>query len=276
MREELFAYTKGDQGVSLTDSAAALSSISRIVFGARPCEVYALTLLDRVFSWDYDDASYLERRRNTTIVSLACREPSPACFCTSLGGSPVATQGADLLFTPLGEVYHVEIVTERGRVLVDECGAFFQKSTEAYNHQRAQFGELAEGKVAHRIDTSVLPERLHFDSLVWDKLTEQCLDCGICTFLCPTCHCFDIQDEGRPEQGTRVRLWDSCAFGAFTKTGVGQPRPTHFSRYRQRIMHKFNYYPSHFGEILCVGCGRCIEYCPVAIDIRQVLETVKE
>ena len=117
---------------------------------------------------------------------------------------------------------------------------------------------------------------MDFDSAVWETLTQQCIDCGICTFLCPTCHCFDIQDEGTPEQGCRVRLWDACAFREFTESAAHQPRPKHYSRYRQRIMHKFQYYPLNFGEILCVGCGRCILHCPVSIDLRSMLETVKE
>ena len=275
-REELFAYTQQGRDVSLVDRSAATTGTSRVVFGARPCEVYALTILDKVFGWDYRDASYLERRRNTTIVSLACREPAATCFCTSLGGSPTSPRGTDLLFTPLEDVYYIESVTERGQALVDECSTFFQASDVAHDRARARFAQQAEARIARRIDVSTLPERLRFDSPVWAKLTEQCLDCGVCTFLCPTCHCFDIQDEGRPERGVRVRLWDSCAFREFTKTAVSQPRPTHSSRYRQRIMHKFNYYPSNFHELLCVGCGRCIEHCPAGIDIRQVLETVKE
>lgn len=273
-RETLLRYALADGRVSV--STPAEPDAPRIVWGAAPCDVAALPILNPLFSWDYLDATYLRRRERTVLVSLACEEPEEACFCTSVGGSPMGTEGADLLLTPLGEVYHVQIVTNRGRALVEEFAEFFGPSDEATERRRAAAEEASVARVTRRVSTDGLQEALRYESDAWQTAAEQCVDCGICTFLCPTCHCFDIQDEGTPEAGERVRLWDSCAFRPFTRTAAHEPRPTHTSRYRQRILHKFQYYPQNFGRTLCVGCGRCIQHCPQGVEITAVLNTVRE
>jgi ferredoxin len=157
--------------------------------------------------------------------------------------------------------------------LVESQQAFFENSDPAHDQERRLFEERARAKVADVLvdDITDLHERLDFDDPVWETIAQQCIDCGICTFLCPTCHCFDIQDEGSASRGERVRLWDACMFYNYTKAHAGQPRPQHYRRYRQRILHKFRYYPENFGRTLCVGCGRCIEHCPANIDLRAVL-----
>lgn len=275
MREELLRYRAGERGLELS-SVASPGGAERIIFGARPCDVAALPIVDKVFAWEVVDPLYLERRRSTTIVSLACERPCKSCFCVSLGGSPAGTRGTDLLLTPLRDVYHVQIVSEQGQALGDRYEDLFDDADESHDRER----ELAESefqrRISKQVDVEGLAESMSFENPVWQDVAQECVDCGICTFLCPTCHCFDIQDEGGPSEGARVRLWDSCAFRAFSKTAVHEPRATHYSRYRQRIMHKFQYYPQNFGEILCVGCGRCIQHCPVSVDITQVLEAVRE
>jgi len=273
-REVLFEYQLQGQEVKLV-APPPPAEATRVIFGARPCAAAALAILDKVFAWDYLDSSYLQRRESTIIISLACEQPAKSCFCTSLGGSPVGTEGADLLLTPLSDVYHVQVITERGRALVEEYGQFLQEGDERWEHERDRVEAELRQRVTKKVDIEGLSEVLEFDSSLWKTLTQQCIDCGICTFLCPTCHCFDIQDEGNPDGGARVRLWDSCAFREFTKMSVAQPRPTHYRRYRQRIMHKFRYYPENFGRTLCVGCGRCIAYCPVGVDLTEVLNRVR-
>ena len=273
-REVLVEYQLDGKEVEL--NAPASIGADRIVFGARPCDAAALPVLDKVFAWDYLDPYYLQRREQTAIISLACERPARSCFCTSLGGSPAATEGSDLLLSPLNDVYHVEVISERGRALVEKYADFFQESDESRNRERRLLEETWRERVTKEVDVEAVTRSLDFENPIWESITQQCVDCGICTFLCPTCHCFDIQDEGSLDAGARIRLWDSCAFRAFTKTAAGEPRPTHFSRYRQRIMHKFQYYPENFGKVLCVGCGRCIQHCPVSIDITEVLLTLKE
>jgi len=273
-REVLFEYQLQDQEVKLIPPPSPAGA-TRVIFGARPCDAAALVILDKVFAGDYLDSSYLRRRESTLIISLACEQPAKSCFCTSLGGSPVGTEGSDLLLTPLSDVYHVQVITERGGALVEEYGQFFQEDDERRERERSLVEAELRARVTKKVDVEGLSEALEFDSPVWETLTQQCVDCGVCTFLCPTCHCFDIQDEGNPDGGARVRLWDSCAFREFTKMNVAQPRPTHYRRYRQRIMHKFRYYVENFGRTLCVGCGRCIAHCPVGVDLTEVLNRVR-
>jgi sulfhydrogenase subunit beta (sulfur reductase) len=273
-RELLVRYTMRSSGIELVEPPSP-RRMTRVILGAPPCDVAALPLLDLVFQWDDEDSLYLERRESTAIIAMACDEPCTTCFCTSLGGSPAGTEGADLLLTELADAYHVAIVSERGRALVERYSDLFGESGAEHERQRTEAQEASLAKMPRQVDVEGLDETLDFDDPVWETLTQQCLDCGICTFLCPTCHCFDIQDEGTPEQGERVRLWDACTFPSYTRAHAGQPRPVHYRRYRQRIMHKFRYYPENFGRTLCVGCGRCIEHCPVSIDLRQVLTLVR-
>ncbi len=273
-RELLVRYTKSRSGVELVEPPSP-RSMARVILGARPCDVAALPVLDLVFQWDDEDSLYLERRESTAIIAMACDEPCTTCFCASLGGSPAGTEGADLLLTELDDAYHVAVVSERGRELVDRYSDLFEESSVEHERQRVQAQEASLAKLPRQVDIEGLDEVLEFENPVWETLTQQCLDCGICTFLCPTCHCFDIRDEGTPQQGERVRLWDACTFPSYTQAHAGQPRPVHYRRYRQRIMHKFRYYSENFGRTLCVGCGRCIEHCPVGIDLRQVLSLVR-
>jgi sulfhydrogenase subunit beta (sulfur reductase) len=270
-REVLFQYRPGtcelDQ-VALKPSAET----TRIIFGAFPCDAAALPILDKLFGWDYVDTSYMQRRQQTAIFTIACDEPEKTCFCTAVGISPVDIEGSDVLLSPLGDVYHVEIVTPRGAALVERYGEFFTDSDPQHDDARARLEDELRGRISRHIDINGLRQGLTFDSPAWDKLVEQCVDCAVCTFVCPTCHCFDIQDEGTRSGGSRVRLWDSCAREDFTAMAAHQPRPVHYRRYRQRLMHKFQYYPQNFGRVLCVGCGRCIQHCPVGIDITEALE----
>jgi ferredoxin len=188
----------------------------------------------------------------------------------------VGTEGSDLLLTPLSDAYHVQVLTQRGQELVEQYADLFAEGGADRERERAQVEEASRAKIVRCVDIEGMDKTLDFDNPVWESVAPQCVDCGICTFVCPTCHCFDIEDEGNPRAGERIRLWDACTFYGYTAAHAGQPRPTHFRRYRQRIMHKFRYYPENFGRTLCVGCGRCIEHCPVKIDLRDVLEAVKE
>jgi sulfhydrogenase subunit beta (sulfur reductase) len=273
-REVLFEYHSTAEGVELV--APPLPDAPRVIFAARPCDVASFPILDKLFTWDYRDSSYLQQRDRTVIVSLACEKPPKACFCVSVGGSPAGIEGSDVLLTPLSDVYHVQVITERGKALVEQYAEFFEESDEQHDQERARREDEWLGQITKQVDVDRLREALAFDNPVWETLTQQCVDCGVCTFLCPTCHCFDIQDEGDPDGGSRVRLWDACALQDFTKMPVHQPRPTHFRRYRQRLMHKFKYYPENFDSVLCVGCGRCIQYCPAGVDITKALEEAVE
>lgn len=272
-REILIQYALSGDQVALTDPPIP-PTVDRILFGTRPCDAAAFPVIDQVFGWDEVDAAYFGRRQRTVVVSIACDQPCETCFCTSVGGSPAGIEGADLLLTPMRDGYHVQIMSERGQALVERYERFFEPSDQAHNRERAALEDMWRDAIERTIDLEGI-ELAGFEEPVWETLAQACVDCGICTYLCPTCHCFDIQDEGDPDQGERVRVWDACTFYEYTRAHAGQPRPTHYRRYRQRIMHKFRYYPENLGKVLCVGCGRCIQYCPVGIDLLAVLETVK-
>jgi len=238
----------------------------RIIFGLRPCDARSLMLLDHVFlSTEYQDPFYAARRKNTLIISLVCEKPGPGCFCSE----PFTTEGADLLLVDLDDRYLVETVTVRGEKALNSA-----VSSTPDQAIMAQVEEL-KTKLALEIAAVDLTEKLdlNHNNPIWQELQEKCLNCGVCSFLCPTCHCFDITDN---RQGQKVRSWDSCMFTGFTKQASGHnPRPTGTERLRQRVMHKFKYFPEKYGLTACVGCGRCVEKCPVNLDIRQVLLKLK-
>ena len=251
-----------------------------IIFGISPCDARAFTLLDRVFDGDDPkDPYYLERRRNTVLVGLGCSSPSANCFCTSLGGGPFSKDELDILLTDLGDRYYADVVTERGRELVEEHSRLFDACTPKDAAERERRVEEAEKALKRKMDTGDLPDRLDkgFDSDIWGRLAMKCLGCRACTFLCPTCHCFDIQDEVRARQGRRVRVWDSCMVPEYSLHASGHnPRPARMNRLRNRVYHKFKYFPDNFDTWGCVGCGRCIDICPVNMDIITIIESVAE
>jgi len=201
-----------------------------------------------------------------------------------VGGSPHAKTGLDILMTDMGDSYHIESLTKTGEKLINAGGkGVFTNPTAQDKKEVRRIHEESEKKITRAIqDVEKIPPVLKgmFESPFWDEEAMSCLRCGICTFLCPTCHCFDIADEVTslaPRQGQRVRTWDTCQFPDFTMHSSGHnPRPDKSSRLRQRIMHKYYYFVEKFGDYQCTGCGRCVSKCPVGIDIIEVLNKVKD
>jgi sulfhydrogenase subunit beta (sulfur reductase) len=275
--EVLFTYRDG-QVVPVE-----LPEETRVVFAMRPCDARSAVLLDNVFAADDGDGAsaedpyYMNRRGNTVLMGLACNQPASTCFCTSVGGGPFSTEGLDLLWTDLGDRYLVEAITEQGEALIAHSPYMREAGSEDLD-RKAELAERAESAVSGP-DVEGVKEKLDgmYDSPFWETVHIKCLGCGACTYLCPTCHCFDIVDEGDRRQGQRVRNWDTCQFALFTLHASGHnPRTSGKERMRQRIMHKFNYFVENFDAIACVGCGRCVRECPVNLDIRAVLSGVKE
>jgi ferredoxin len=223
------------------------------------------------------DPYYMNRRRNTVLMGLACNQPMSTCFCTSVGGGPFSTDGLDLLWTDLGDRYLVEAITEQGEAMIADSPHLREAMSEDIA-QKADLAARAEGAISGP-DVQGVKEKLDrmYDAPFWQNVQLKCLGCGACTYLCPTCHCFDIADEGDSRQGQRVRNWDTCQFSLFTLHASGHnPRTSGKERMRQRMMHKFNYFVENFDAIACVGCGRCVRECPVNLDIRAVLNGIKE
>lgn len=255
-----------------------------VVFGVRPCEGKGSWLLDKVFGGDFEDPYYWKRKNQTTLVGLVCATPpSENCFCLSVDGSPHSKEGLDIQLTDLGDRYYVKSLTKKGNDLINEAKTLFQEAKPSDKREAEKIHTGSEKKLKRQIKRSKdLPAKLKgmFDSPFWDEESMSCIRCGICTYLCPTCHCFDINDEvasSSPLEGKRVRTWDNCQFPDFTMHSSGHnPRPHKASRLRQRMLHKFQYFVERTKNYQCIGCGRCITYCPVGIDIIKVLDKVSD
>lgn len=273
--ETLFTYKGNGKDMQIVEPPAVNGE--RVVLVVRPCDAKSLVLMDKVFSGQYEDVYYLKKRNNTTIIGLACNHPLSTCFCTSVGGSPSGKEGMDVLLHDLNDKYLLESVTQKGEELIKKFPDL-KEAEQADVEKAKRLSEDAEKSIKCKISVKNACEELgkKFDDPMWDQFYQKCLGCGICAFLCPTCTCFDVVDEGT-EEGKRVRIWDCCQFGCFTLHGSGHnPRPSQKERTRQRIMHKFNYCFSNYGEGFCVGCGRCVRECPVNLDVREVIGTINQ
>ncbi|MCE5333970.1 MAG: 4Fe-4S dicluster domain-containing protein [Desulfobacteraceae bacterium] len=246
-----------------------------VILGIRPCDAKAFQLDDANFDTQtVKDTWWVRRREALTLVGLACNTPCSTCFCTSVGSGPFETAGLDALLVDTGEGYVAKALTEKGKKAVDASDGWDPAPADS----RGKI-DAATKAAAQSIGPSFDPETLArqdmlelYNSPLWEEVQFSCINCGTCTFVCPTCWCFDIQDEVNGDQGDRMRLWDSCMFPLFTLHGSGHnPRAVKTQRVRQRFMHKLKYYQDkyHCGAA-CVGCGRCVQACPVNIDIRQV------
>jgi ferredoxin len=274
--EVLFTYSHEQVDGAANIEAPPGEDRPRLVIGIRPCDAKAICLFDRVFSGEkYEDSYYRNRRANTAVVAIGCAKPRSTCFCTSVGGGPFSAEGSDLLLVDIGDDYVVQIGSDKGERLVEALG-LADPAEDSLSMLEGVIRD-AEASMAPGLALDGLKEKLDnmFDDPLWSLLTEKCLSCGICTYLCPTCHCFDIVDEAIDSGGERIRIWDSCQFPLFTLQASGfNPRPTTRERHRQRVMHKFSYLLDNYGQFGCVGCGRCVTQCPVNLDIRSIITSI--
>ncbi|MGB9712743.1 MAG: 4Fe-4S dicluster domain-containing protein [Dissulfurimicrobium sp.] len=245
----------------------------RVLFGVRPCDARSIMLNAMPFEGDPYFRALLER---TVIVGFSCGTQCSTCFCRLVGGSPYGTDGLDILITEMDDGLVAEVLTHKGEDLLlkaaDGKGDATNEDIACLRALRSAV-DTAEGQIS-RLDEVLRSKDMTslYNRDIWQPLSESCINCGACTFLCPTCYCFDIQDEIICGQGRRIRCWDSCMFPLFTLHASGHnPRGEALKRVRNRFMHKLKYFPDRFGFVSCVGCGRCIRECPVNIDIREVI-----
>ena len=268
MSEKLFSYKKTGNDIEYEDIPNEKKEQKKVlIIGARPCDAASLEALTKLFNWDYQDDFFNRRLQRTTIITFACDKAEKTCFCVSVGGAPDNPSGSDILFKKAGESYIVETISEKGQAIM--------KPLQALIREENLEPEIVQ--IEKKFDLKKVEKNLknNFDNPLFSEFSMKCLQCGICTYLCPNCHCFDIIDEGSRSKGSRFRNYDSCQFAAFTvHTSNHNPRPDKTSRWRQRLMHKFVYYPELFGVASCVGCGRCIRNCPVNMDISKQLEKI--
>jgi sulfhydrogenase subunit beta (sulfur reductase) len=276
--EVLFTYKRSDNGIELIEPESPAEK--QIILGIRGCDAQSFLLLDKFFAYGkFDDPYFAQRREKTLLIGLACNDPRSTCFCTSVGGSPFSEAGLDITLTDLGEKYLVKSLNVKGNELLGQI-SWLEDANERDIFDATQLTKKALAAIKEELPIEKLNKKFGevFDEdAFWLQFSQKCIGCGSCSFLCPTCHCFDVVDEESSTGGKRIRLWDTCQFPLFTLHGSGHnPRPTGRQRLRQRVMHKFNYYPKILSEIGCVGCGRCILACPVNQDIRVVFKAVQE
>jgi sulfhydrogenase subunit beta (sulfur reductase) len=271
-REETYlSYKCSGQAMEIS---AAEEERAITAFGLHPCDLKAIEMLDRVYlDQDPVDELYKKRREKTTVVALACNEPDPFCFCGVFGINPGYAPGADIMAfrNPQDGDLILETLTQKGEL-------FFSAMADLLSDLNGKtFSYVPVKTTDFNLDIEGLSEKFkdRFNDPAWDQLYKSCLGCGVCTYVCPTCYCFDVEDYGHDTAGLRFRCWDSCMYGHFTQMAGGHnPRPSRKERVRQRFLHKLQYYPQKYGELACVGCGRCLRSCPVNLDIVQVIKAL--
>lgn len=265
---------------SLVAEQAPPPTTTRAVIGVRACDLHALEVLERTQTeGPHADPTFRARRDGLFLVAVDCTHPSPTCFCDSAGHGRAADHGYDLALTEVldagdGVTYLVRCGTDRGRALVEELGL-------------DPAPERVVRRVASTLDTAVVRQirELPADAATmvadpghphWDDVADRCLTCGNCTAVCPTCFCTDMEDtvslDG--DTATRTRVWDTCFSLEYSHLGAGPHRASPRSRYRQWLTHKVGTWHDQFGESGCVGCGRCITWCPVGIDLTAEIEAL--
>jgi ferredoxin len=252
-----------------------------VVLGGRPCDAAAIGVsLKAVFGgakWGHEDPLFMERLEATTVVSISCDRPDLSCFCPTMGLGPDDPTGSDVLITRTEEgqpVFVLEALSPKGEAFARRIGDLVHGDRDDGDlaARRAEAGEAARGRFVRTFDVEgvkdFLDDPANFDDAMYARLGTKCVSCGVCTFECPTCHCFDLKDVGTATQGERIKIWDSCQFPAFTLHASGhQPRPLPWERYRNRFLCKFKIYQDTFEAPGCTGCGRCVRDCPVHVDI---------
>lgn len=249
-----------------------------VIFGVRACDVKSFDILDRVFLTDPVDSYYASRRDHGVIISLACTRPAETCFCSTFGIDPAEPQG-DVSAWKDETFLYLQANTEKGEKLLHKLDSLTENcDTKAVDEQKEKTAAIMKKLPLFTLSTDAFggsKTKDFFDSPKWAELSESCLGCGTCTFVCPTCQCYDIKDFNTGNGVIRYRCWDSCMYSEFTKMAHGNPRLTQLERFRQRFMHKLVYYPeNNEGMFSCVGCGRCLSKCPISMNIVKVMKAL--
>ncbi|MFX0031671.1 MAG: 4Fe-4S dicluster domain-containing protein [Promethearchaeota archaeon] len=252
-----------------------------IIFGIRPCDAHSFVLLENFFAFgEFQDEIFLKKRENSIIIGIGCNTPKSTCFCTSIEGHPFMKEDMDIFLVDLGEKYLVEGISEKGKELLTRL-EWLSNAKKQDIKKAEELSKKAENSFITKLDVTDIDKILDpsFEHPIWQEISEVCIGCGTCSFLCPTCTCFDVIDENDQynNKGRRIRIWDTCQSCLYTlHTSGHNPRDSCIERCRNRILHKFCYYPENYDILGCVGCGRCVQLCPVNNDLRTILEKVKK
>lgn len=261
-------------------SAVATEQAPKVILGCKPCDVESLSMIDKVFLQQPVDTLYQKKRESTILISSVCNTKGANCFCDEFAVDKTCPKAADILLIEgnkcqaISQDVYLQSISEKGEAFLKEL--LKQDGIEKVQSKPELSLEENVSK-----DSILCPEDIQakmeelYDSEIWQDLAMRCLGCGICAYYCPTCHCYDINDYYRKNQGVRYRSWDSCMFSNFTNMAGGHnPRPTKADRIKNRFFHKLNYFVKKQGPIACVGCGRCAKHCPAGISINTVLNKI--
>lgn len=279
--EHLVSYEMSGKEVKVVDPRKNVEDF--VIFGVRACDARGFTAIDNVYlNMNPVDSYYKNRREHGTVIVLACNEPAKTCFCSTFGiDASLAKPAGDVSCWLADGKYYFEANTDKGKAFVEDAkSALEDADTSAVEACRKDIAEKVEKLPFAHLDLSKFQGKdmlKIFNSKIWDKVSEPCVGCGTCTYVCPTCMCFDVRDFATSNGVRQIRCWDSCMYNDFTQMAAENPRHTQKERSRQRFMHKLMYYPmAHDGMFSCVGCGRCVENCPVNMNIVKVIKAVNE
>ncbi len=274
--ENLMEFKMDGKNIEVIDTRSETEDF--VIFGVRGCDVKSFEILDRVFLTDPVDSYYASRREKGIIVSTACNKPSETCFCKTFGISPEDPEGDITTWKTETEIY-LRANTEKGKALMEKLSAITEECDEKpVDDVKEKISKIMDKLPLKALKTDAFgggKTDVFFNHPAWDELSQSCLGCGTCTFVCPTCQCYDIKDFNTGKGVIRFRCWDSCMYSDFTKMAHGNNRLTQKERFRQRFMHKLVYYPeNNEGLFSCVGCGRCLSKCPISMNIVKVMKKI--
>lgn len=274
--ENLVKFKVEGKNISITPEE--LMARPSVYFGVRACDVKSFDILDKVFLSEPVDSYYADKRKNGTIIALACNKPEKTCFC-SLFGVDASNPAGDVVTWIINDELYWESVTEKGNALTEKVKSLLTETDSlAVDTKKVEIKEIIDNLPLKDLSLEgfngdALMEK--FNDPQWAELSRACLGCGTCTFVCPTCQCYDIRDFDTGNGVQRYRCWDSCMYSDFTKMAHGNNRNSQVERFRQRFMHKLIYFPAkNDGEYSCVGCGRCMQKCPISMNIVKVIKAL--
>lgn len=272
--ENLMDFKVDGKNVEILDTRSECEDF--VIFGVRACDVRSFEVLDRVFLSEPVDSYYKNRREHGIIMSMACTKPVETCFCGTFGIDAANPEG-DIVCYKTDDAVYMDAKTEKGKKLLDSVSGITEESDgKEAEEQKEIISERLKKLPLANLSADAFGDGKtseFFNAPEWKELSQSCLGCGTCTFICPTCQCYDIKDFNTGHGIKRFRCWDSCMYSDFTKMSAGQPRLTQFERFRQRFMHKLVYYPTNNdGLFSCVGCGRCMSKCPIQMNIVKVMK----
>ncbi len=274
--EDLMEFKMEGKSIEVIDSRREAEDF--VVFGVRACDAASFLILDSVYLVDPVDSYYKTRREHGTVVTMACGKPAETCFCGTFG-IDAADPAGDVTVWQTPEGYMLRANTEKGEALLAATATLLEEGDE----RAVEAAKTATREIMARLPLAGLQMEgvgagktaELFDRPEWKTLSESCLGCGTCTFVCPTCQCYDVRDFDTGNGIKRFRCWDSCMYSDFTKMAHGNSRNSQLERFRQRFMHKLVYYPDrNNGTFGCVGCGRCLSRCPISMNIVKVAKTL--